>query len=227
MSHNLRRVQHYDHLVRLLIIWLTLLTLIPVLEPPPAGASPGILTPTDPLLVGPEYGVNSTCTLGFLFVGSDGYARGLTAAHCGNPGDAVTTISGSEVGEIAEHGREDVALIDIQPDLRAFGSIPGAGDVRGVITPRELNRTQPLLCKRGISSGMTCGTLTAPASEEFFTISGGSVSGDSGSPVWAISKDGSLFAAGIVSGVVNDGSEDAYVIPIHQYMKQWSLTIYG
>jgi hypothetical protein len=195
-----------------------------VMAPAVSVASPGTLSPADPLLVDSATG-SRTCTLGFLFTGVDGYARGVTAGHCGEVGEMATTTSGNSVGKIAKQGRGDLALIDIRTDLRVFGKIPGIGEVRGVITPEEINRTQPLLCKRGIASGLVCGHLTAPAESTFFVMSGGSVSGDSGSPVWATAEDGSLRAAGIVSGVMDDGSGDAYIIPIAPYMQEWGLTI--
>ena len=197
-----------------------------LLAPAVSGASPGTLSPTDPLLVASSSG-SRTCTLGFLFTGPDGYARGVTAGHCGELGDTATTTSGNPVGQISKQGRSDLALIDVRTELRVFGKIPGIGEVRGVITPEEINRTQPLLCKRGIASGLICGHLTAPAQSTFMVMSGGSRSGDSGSPVWVTAADGSLRAAGIVSGVMNDGSNDAYIIPISPYMSEWGLTISG
>lgn len=200
--------------------------LFSVAVPAVSDAAPGTLSPTDPLLVTSPTS-SRTCTLGFLFTGADGYARGVTAGHCGQVGDSVSTTSGEPVGQVVEQGRGDVALLDIRTDLQVFGAIPGVGEVRGVITAEELNRTQPLLCKRGIASGLVCGRLTSPASAAFLSMSGGSVAGDSGSPVWVTADDGSLLAAGIVSGVMNDGSEDAYVIPIAPYMTHWDLTIAG
>lgn len=200
--------------------------IVAVIAPAVSGASPGMLSPADPLLVSSASG-SRTCTLGFLFTGADGYARGVTAGHCGDIGDVATTTSGNQVGKITRHGRGDLALIDIRTELRVFGKVPGIGEVRGVITPDEINRTQPLLCKRGIASGLTCGHLTSPAEKDYFVMSGGSVSGDSGSPVWATAADGSLRAAGIVSGVMDDGSGDAYIIPVAPYMQEWGLAISG
>ena len=198
--------------------------ILSLLIPAVSHASPETLSPADPILV-KSATTSSTCTLGFLFTGVDGYARGVTAGHCGDVGDSATTTSAEPVGTIVERGPADVALIEVRTDLRVFGKIPGIGEVRGVISPEEINRTQPLLCKKGIASGLMCGHLTSPATSGFFAMSSASISGDSGSPVWVTASDGSLLAAGIVSGVMNDGSEDSYIIPIHPYMKEWGLKI--
>ncbi|MBM4574702.1 hypothetical protein GS896_25390 [Rhodococcus hoagii] len=198
---------------------------IATIYPGMATAAPGILSPADPLVVAAADGASNTCTLGFLFSGPDGYARGMTAAHCGAVGQKASTTSRQQVGTVIEHGKDDIALIDVATELRVFGTVPGIGEVRGVITPDEINRTQPLLCKRGIASGLTCGYLTSPAEDNYFVMSGGSLHGDSGSPVWAIDSSGSLRAAGIVSGVMDDGSGDVYVIPVSPYMTDWGLTI--
>ncbi|WP_157920659.1 hypothetical protein [Rhodococcus sp. H-CA8f] len=200
-------------------------TILLALNPGVSGAAPGILSPADPLVAVSVDGTTDTCTLGFLFTGSDGYARGVTAAHCGKVEQKLTTTNRQAVGVVTQHGQGDIALINITTELRVFSKLPGIGDIRGAITPEEINRTQPLLCKRGIASGLVCGLLTAPAEAGFFTMSGGSDHGDSGSPVWAISEDGSLWAAGIVSGVTTNESGDAFVIPIAPYMTQWGLTI--
>ncbi|MCT6735350.1 S1 family peptidase [Rhodococcus qingshengii] len=195
--------------------------------PAVSSATPGVLSPADPLVTVAPDGSTETCTLGFLFSGPDGYARGVTAAHCGKVDQKVSTTNSQAVGTITAHGKDDVALIDINTKLKVFGKIPGVGDIRGVITPGEINRVQPVLCKRGIASGLMCGRLTEVAEDGFFVMSGGSIRGDSGSPVWAVSDDGSLLAAGIVSGVMADETGDAFVIPIAPYMRQWGLTISG
>lgn len=207
------------------IFTVSTVTLFLALSPGVSGATPGILSPADPLVAVEADGTTETCTLGFLFTGPDGYARGVTAAHCGEVEQKLTTTNSQPVGIVAEHGAVDIALVNIATELRVFGKLPGIGEIRGVITPEEINRIQPLLCKRGIASGLVCGHLTGPADDDSFTMSGGSTRGDSGSPVWAIADDGSLLAAGIVSGVATDESRDAFVIPIAPYMTQWGLTI--
>ncbi|TQC45038.1 hypothetical protein EEB14_33915 [Rhodococcus sp. WS4] len=164
---------------------------------PQAHAAGGALKPADGIAVDRNNGMIRNCTLGFVFKGD---ARALTASHCGEIGQQIRTPDGSPVGLVVAHGSEDIRIIDIATDLKVYGDVEGVGTVSGYMTLDELNRTRPLLCKKGVTTGLTCGTMTGTAKDSYFTFGGGSDEGDSGAPIYAITPEGKILAAGILSG---------------------------
>lgn len=212
--------------------------LVAVALPATAAAAPIAISTTDKIVIQHLNGENpSTCTLGFVFTGTDGEPRALTAGHCGSEGDLVQTADHRTIGRIAvsrfsgTFNSVDTALISFTPGSVAVDPhIPGVGGVSGVAGRSEVERANPVACKLGPTSGLSCGPMTVvktPVPMLAFRMA--SDHGDSGAPVWMYCADGRILAVGTVSA---DGSLDGgpgrdagvtYVEPIEKYVAEWEL----
>jgi hypothetical protein len=178
--------------------------------------------PTSEIVVG-----QAVCTLGFVLAGSDGMAEGLTAAHCGEVGRPVTTVDGTRVGTIVAHGPEgaDIARVDIATSLTVYAQVGTIGTVHDIIDVATLNAQRPLLCKQGITTGLSCGPLIGKATEGYMTFAASTEHGDSGSPVYALTRSGELVAAGILEGSEVENPAIAVATPVKPYVDLWKMSV--
>lgn len=132
-------------------------------------------------------GGNAACTL--TTIGHDGAGRliGITAGHCGNPGDAVFpefNWNDTPVGTVvAKYPAIDVEVIEFDPAVVAPVNRVGGVAITGVGSPTEF---PDITCKEGRTTGNTCGItwLTDSVNQETWTQIC-VVEGDSGAPVVA------------------------------------------
>lgn len=180
------------------------------------------IKPTSEIIVGP-----AACTLGFVFAGSDGMAEGLTAAHCGEVGNKVTAADGTMVGTIVAHGPSgaDIARVDIATSLTVYAQVGTIGSVHDIIDIETLNSQRPLLCKQGITTGLSCGPLVGRATDGYMTFTAATEHGDSGSPVYALTRSGELLAAGILEGSEIDNPQVAVATPVKPFVDLWEMSV--
>ncbi len=188
----------------------------------PSSAPTTQIQPTSEIVVG-----KAACTLGFVLAGSDGMAEGLTAAHCGEVGRPVTTVDGTPIGTIVAHGPEgaDIARVDIATSLTVYAQVGTIGSVHDIIDIATLNTQRPLLCKQGITTGLSCGPLIGKATEGYMTFAAATEHGDSGSPVYALTRSGELVAAGILEGSEVDNPAIAVATPVKPFVELWKMSV--
>lgn len=197
--------------------------------PGTAGASPLAVSPGDTVWNGDAEG---WCTLGFTFQGKDGAPRGLFAGHCGEQGRQIMDRHGRALGVVEESivkdgwFQQDTAVIAFQPGVEVSGMIPAVGTPAGILTLDAVERMNPVLCKLGRVSGLTCGEIVeVPRTPwNMVTFIGHSRDGDSGSPVWAYGDDGEILIVGTLHGdLEGDSSGISFVDPAAEYLDMWSI----
>lgn len=127
-------------------------------------------------------GDSAMCTLGVVGTDSQGRKVGLTAGHCGQPGDIVASADSWQVGPagtvVATNQLHDYSVIEFGSNAEITRTYNGVtvNQVGGPVAPGDM------LCKQGVATGNTCGpTLTA---DEALQISQTcAMVGDSGGPV--------------------------------------------
>ncbi|MBM4574868.1 hypothetical protein GS896_27810 [Rhodococcus hoagii] len=205
------------------------------ITPAAAAAAPSTVRTGDEILVmHPGETSADVCTVGFVFTGSDNKSRALTAGHCGNIHDEVATSDGRVIGRIADRTftdgaqRQDTALVSFYPGIAVDPNVPDIGRAIDVLSSDEvedLTRTDPVLCKLGAKTGLTCGSAVefagAPTTMLAFASNGGH--GDSGAAVWTYGAGGEILAVGTVSGGPSGRNDITFVEPLTGYMDQWKL----
>lgn len=178
------------------------------------------------------------CTLGFAFVGSDNEPRALIAGHCGDVHEELQSSNGTVVGRIADAANftgtfdsPDTALVSFTPGVAVNSVLPGIAPVSGKLTLGDVERTSPVLCKLGVTTGLTCGPIDSkvrtPKSMIAFSAVG--EQGDSGAPVWTYGANGevlmigTLVADGSLPGGPGKEAGVLYVEPVSGYMVKWKL----
>lgn len=154
--------------------------------------------PGTPIYLGGEY----LCTLAVTGTDSDGRLIGITAGHCGQPGDAVRSADSYWTGDsgtvVATGATDDYAVIEFGSNAQLSGSYNGItvdAVGGGVATGQEV-------CKQGVGSGFTCGPVwTADERSTMSQVCAGL--GDSGAPVLVGNR---------VVGIVSGGSVPNYAL---------------
>jgi len=175
------------------------------------------------------------CTLGFVFTGSDGVAVGLTAAHCGEVGAAVSTIDHQSLGTVVArdydgHGR-DIDLVRLaSPTVPITSDYPHNGrywPVLGVMGIADAMTSGAEVCTYGAISGESCGEVTGSADAERTVYGRNTITkGDSGGPMVVIGTAG-VYALATVSGYLTNDPTLAVGRVIEPYMTTWALTSSG
>lgn len=161
---------------------------------------------------------DSSCTVGWIArdtaTGDLGF---ITAGHCGNEGEKIylepTLGEAYGIGTIKWSAYDSSALAGSDKDLM-FVSVSDSSlldthvselnsPATGLMDSSTYGRVRPDLCKVGFATGVTCGnSIKGPSSDLANRVyfHSESFEGDSGSPVFARTKDGQLEAVGILTG---------------------------
>ncbi|MEZ2190093.1 S1 family peptidase [Corynebacterium sp. CCM 9204] len=148
--------------------------------------------PGTPVFIGPK----TLCTLGVAGYDAEGRAVGITAGHCGNPGEAVISADSWEVGQagtvVASSRNYDYSVIEFNDRAELTRSYNGVtvNSVGGTPVNGEI------LCKQGVATGHTCGTSWISEKRVNFSQVC-AMRGDSGAPLLAGDR-----LVGVVSGGV-------------------------
>ncbi|WP_448856367.1 S1 family peptidase [Corynebacterium camporealensis] len=147
--------------------------------------------PGTPLYIGED----SFCTLTVAGNDAEGRKVGLTAAHCGQVGDSVTSADSWQVGPtgtiVDRNEYLDYSVIEFGSQAEVTRSYNGvhANKLGGDVRPGELT------CKRGVATGTTCG-MTYVQGQELQANQVCAMQGDSGAP---------LFSRGRLVGSITGG----------------------
>lgn len=151
-----------------------------------------------------------TCAFGFKAV-REGVTGYITAGHCGDAGDqvAISTIAGKRavgrfewsLGSPLQGGSHDLAFIRID-SVVVDGAVARVGKApSATLTREDMELAHPDLCKVGPKSGDTCGEVTPESfGPGVVNFDAPSLHGDSGSPIFARTREGEVVAVGILSG---------------------------
>ena len=148
--------------------------------------------PGTPVFIGPK----TLCTLGVAGYDAQGRAVGITAGHCGKPGETVISADSWQVGPagkvVASSRNYDYSVIEFNDRAALTRSYNGVtvNSVGGAPVNGET------LCKQGVATGHTCGTSWISERRVNFSQVC-AMRGDSGAPLMAGDR-----LVGVVSGGV-------------------------
>ena len=139
--------------------------------------------PSTPIYVKRTNGTESMCTVAVAGHDDKGHKYALTAGHCGEVGDAVTSADSWQVGPsgtIVEVNRDlDYALIELGSNAEVTRSYNGVHINHLGSKPIKPGN---VVCKQGVASGRTCG-VTLHDWESMNISQTCAMQGDSGAPV--------------------------------------------
>ncbi|MBZ8176928.1 serine protease [Corynebacterium sp. 3HC-13] len=128
-------------------------------------------------------GNSNLCTLTAAGYDAQGRMIGITAGHCGNQGDSVSSADSWRVGPtgtvVASNPGADYSLIQFHDNAEVTRSYNGltVNTVGGAPRPGEQ------VCKTGVATGTTCG-ITLNTDSDVLLTQVCAMQGDSGAPVW-------------------------------------------
>ena len=172
---------------------------------------------------------NSVCTAGFAAQNRFGDYFLFTSGHC-DAGDNSewTDASAAPLGPIfaSENNGDDrdAAIIRLRPGTPApQGGVDGRYHIRDVLRPDQIQVGMPF-CKVGSQTGETCGVVTEVDGNVVVTDLY-SIEGDSGSPGFVTNPDGTISAAGILTGGPAGDDNTTYFVMVEPLLREWRLTI--
>ncbi|ACP32325.1 S1 family peptidase [Corynebacterium aurimucosum] len=134
---------------------------------------------------------DTMCTLTAAGTDAQGRKVGITAGHCGNVGDPVSSADSWQVGPtgtlVTKNTYLDYSVIEFGSKAEVTRSYNGvtAYGVGGAAQPGEV------ACKRGVATGTTCG-MTFQHGKEISVNQVCAMVGDSGAPVF---RDGRIVGS--------------------------------
>lgn len=142
-------------------------------------------------------GDNMMCTLGVVGTDAQGRKVGLTAGHCGQPGDQVWSADSWQVGPtgtvVSTNHVHDYSVVELGSNAELSRTYNGVtvNSVGGPVVPGQV------LCKQGVATGHTCGHVWA-AGEEVHITQVCAMVGDSGAPLLAGDRMVGMISGGVL-----------------------------
>ncbi|MBM0261371.1 trypsin-like serine protease [Corynebacterium macginleyi] len=127
---------------------------------------------------------NTMCTLSVAGYDDAGRKVGLTAGHCGNEGDAITSADSYHIGPtgtiVSKNSNLDYAVIEFGSNAEVTRTYNGVtvNSLGGAVRPGET------VCKQGVATGKTCG-MTYQQAQNIQVNQVCAMMGDSGAPLLA------------------------------------------
>lgn len=143
---------------------------------------------------------DTMCTLTAAGTDAEGRKVGITAGHCGNVGDPVSSADSWQVGPtgtvVSKNEQLDYSLIEFGSKAEVSRSYNGvtANGVGGTIQPGDIT------CKRGVATGRTCG-MTFQHTERVTVNQVCAMVGDSGAPVFRNGRIVGSVSRGLIPGL--------------------------
>ena len=143
---------------------------------------------------------DTMCTLTAAGTDSQGRKVGITAGHCGNVGDPVSSADSWQVGPTgtvsARNTQLDYSVIEFGSKAEISRSYNGvtANGVGGTTNPGDVT------CKQGVATGRTCG-MTFQHDEKITINQVCAMVGDSGAPVFRNGRIVGTVSRGLVPGL--------------------------
>lgn len=182
---------------------------------------------------------SASCAFGFA-AQRNGVKGFITAGHCGQAGDPVYietptgtrqvgqftwSIGGDDPTELA-----DIAFIQLfDPSQRSTRLANRPIEISRGITEKEFIQAHPDLCKEGPKTGSTCGEVDTSMSLSGYKVSlenAYSAHGDSGAPMVARLRDGSVAAVAILTGSPEGDDNTAVGYPVTvENMQKYGITL--
>nr|WP_241228454.1 S1 family peptidase [Corynebacterium hylobatis] len=142
-------------------------------------------------------GDSMMCTLGVVGTDAQGRKVGLTAGHCGQPGDQVWSADSWQVGPtgtvVTTNQVHDYSVVELGSNAELTRTYNGVtvNSVGGPVGPGQV------LCKQGVATGHTCGHVWA-ADEEVHITQVCAMTGDSGAPLLAGDRMVGMISGGVL-----------------------------
>lgn len=175
------------------------------------------------------------CTAGFVVRSADGAPHVLTAGHCRQDPNNSTVLqrtpnSDTYVGQytrwvVNRHVR-DMAIVDIAPaSIPLVAALDGRPVVR-IMSAADVRRENPILCKSGARTGLSCGPVT-DINENIVSFRAWDEPGDSGSPVYVVQPDNTIAAVGILYAHSDDAQgRIIHATLVEPTMRDWGLSLW-
>lgn len=150
--------------------------------------------PGTPIVVGKS----KMCTIGVVGTDAEGRKVGITAGHCGDPGEKVWSADSWQVGAsgtiVTSNKLHDYSVVELGSNTQITRSYNGVtvNSIGGPARPGEI------LCKQGVATGHTCGNVWTSDAEIHISQLCAMV-GDSGAPVMAGDRMVGLISGGVLS----------------------------
>lgn len=182
--------------------------------------------PTAGMEVGDD---SSVCTAGYAAQNRFGDYFLFTSGHCdAGDGSEWTDAAAAPLGPIfaSENNGDDrdAAIIRLRPGTPPpNGGVDNRYHIRDVLSPDQIQVGMPF-CKVGSRTGETCGVVTDVVGRVVVTNLFSS-EGDSGSPGFVTNPDGTVSAAGILTGGPEGDDNTTYFVMIEPLLREWRLQI--
>lgn len=143
---------------------------------------------------------DTMCTLTAAGMDAEGRKIGITAGHCGNVGDPVSSADSWQVGPtgtvVSKNAQLDYSLIEFGSQAEVTRSYNGvtAYGIGGATQPGDIT------CKRGVATGRTCG-MTFQHSQKITINQVCAMVGDSGAPVFHNGRIVGSVSRGLIPGL--------------------------
>lgn len=143
---------------------------------------------------------DTMCTLTAAGTDAEGRKVGITAGHCGNVGDPVSSADSWQVGPtgtvVAKNANLDYSLIEFGSQAEVTRSYNGvtAQGIGGTTQPGDIT------CKSGVATGRTCG-MTFQHSQKITINQVCAMVGDSGAPVFHNGRIVGSVSRGLLPGL--------------------------
>lgn len=175
------------------------------------------------------------CTVGFIVRKSSGEPGVLTAGHCRRDpaNDAVLQLTPNGVAHVGHYTRwevvphvRDIGVANAAPSTIPVVSALDGRPVTRVLTAEDVRRDNPILCKSGARTGLSCGPVIE-VTDTVVKFRAWDDLGDSGSPVYVIQPDNTVGAVGVLYAHSDDAQgriiHATLVAPV---MNEWGLTLW-
>lgn len=141
---------------------------------------------------------SKVCTIGVVGTDAEGRKVGITAGHCGDPGEKVWSADSWQVGAsgtvVTSNKLHDYSVVELGSNTQISRTYNGV-TVNSIGGP---TRPGDILCKQGVATGHTCGNVWT-ADEEIHISQLCAMVGDSGAPVMAGDRMVGLVSGGVLS----------------------------
>ncbi|MBN9644492.1 hypothetical protein ACFSSC_11020 [Corynebacterium mendelii] len=159
----------------------------------------------------------------------------VTAGHCGSVGDRVVFVNkqgekfllGRYVVSDNTMGKIDIGLVDVTDSQAPWYSSPPLKEkVTRLWGFDELQKADPMVCRLGFRTGMTCGDLAEITNRQTFSAYAPGDRGDSGGPVFAF-VDKVLYPVGVTSYRNDYRPDQGWFQGLKTILDTYGLQLYG
>lgn len=180
---------------------------------------------------GDAYYINNQfrCSIGFSVNG--GF---VSAGHCGQPGDSVTSPQGQSLGSFSRSvfpGSADMSFVRTVSGTTLTAQVDGYGGANQRISGSSESAVGSSICRSGSTTGVHCGSIQSKGATVNYAE--GTVTGLTRTNVCAEGGDsgGSWYTGSQAQGVTSGGNGDCtrggttYYQPVNEILQTFGLTL--